>query len=48
MVDKILLNKTQKVSAERESLYILDSDCNENDLYQVEKISLEEAKEKLE
>ena len=48
MVDGILLNETQKVSAEREAPEVLDSDCNENDLYQVDKMRLENNKEKLE
>ena len=48
MVDKILLNETQKVSATREALIVLDSDYDENNLYQVESMSLEENKEKLE
>ena len=46
MVDEILLNETQKVSAVKEAPKILDSD--ENDIYQVERMSLEETKEKLE
>ena len=44
MVDEILLNETQKVSAAREAPEILDSDYDENDLYQVEKMCLEETK----
>ena len=47
-MDEILLNETQKVSAARESPTFLDSDCDENDLYQVEKMILEETKDKLE
>ena len=41
MVDEILLNETQKLSAAREVPEFLDSDCDENDLYQVDKMSLE-------
>ena len=41
VVDEILLNETQKVSVAREAPELLDSDCDENDIYQVEKISLE-------
>ena len=40
MVDKILLNETQKVSAAGEAPELLDSDYGENSLYQVEKMSL--------
>ena len=47
MVDEILLNETQKVSAAREALAFLDSDCGENDLYQVEEMSLDKTKDKL-
>ena len=42
MVDDILLNKTQQVSAARETPEILDSDWNENDL------GHEKTKEKIE
>ena len=48
MVDDILLNETQKVSAAGEAKEILDHDCDENDIYQVEKMSHEEAKKKFE
>ena len=48
VVENILLNETQKVSAAREAPEFLDSDCDENDLYQVEKIILEETKGKIE
>ena len=47
MVDEILLKKTQKLSAAREATGFLDSDCDENNLYQVEKMSLEGTKENL-
>ena len=48
VVDEIRLNETQKVSTEREAPEFLDSDFDENDLYQDEKMSLKETKEKLE
>ena len=48
MVDWILLNETKKVSTAREVPEVLDSDYDENYLYQVEKMSLEETEEKLE
>ena len=44
MVDEIILNETQKVSAAREASENLDYDCDKNDIYQVEKMSLEETK----
>ena len=47
-MDEIILNKTQKLSAARETPKFWDSDCDENDLYQAEKMSLEETKDKLE
>ena len=43
-VNGILLNETQQVSAAREAPDILNSDCDENDLYQVEKMCLEDTK----
>ena len=48
MVLDILLNKTQKVSYARGEPEFLYSDCYENNLYHIEKISLEETNEKLE
>ena len=48
VVDEILLNETQKVSAAREAPDVLDSDCDENNIYWVQKISLERTKKKLE
>ena len=48
MVDKILINETQKLSAARKAPEVLGTDCDDNDLYQVEKMSLEETKEKIE
>ena len=47
MVYEILLNETQKVSTARESPEFWDSHYDENYLYQDEKMSLEETKEKL-
>ena len=47
-VDDILLNEKQQVSPARETPDVLGSDCDENDLYQVEKMCLEYTKEKLE
>ena len=41
-MDEILHNETQKVSD------FLDSDYDENYLYQVERVGLEETKEKIE
>ena len=43
-----MLNETQKVSGAREAPEFLDLDCDENDIYQVEKINIEETKEILE
>ena len=40
VVDEILLNETQNISAAREAQEVLDSDYDENDLYQVERISI--------
>ena len=48
LVDEILLNETHKVSAAREAPENLDYDCDKNDIYQVEKLNLEETKEKIE
>ena len=44
MADEILLHETQKLSAAREAPEVLDSDYDENKLYQVERMSLEETK----
>ena len=41
VVGEILLNETQKLSAVKEVPEFLDSDYDENNLYQVEKMSLE-------
>ena len=45
---KYYFNETQQINAAREAPDFLDSDYYENDLYQVEKLSPEETKEKLE
>ena len=47
VVDGILLNETEKGSATSKALQSLDSDYDENNIYRVEKMSLEETKEKL-
>ena len=47
-VDEILLTENQKVSSVREAPDYLDSGYDDNNVYQVDKISLEETKEKLE
>ena len=47
-MDEILLNETKKVSAvNHEAPELLGNNYDENDLYQVENISLDESKEKL-
>ena len=46
-MDKILLNETQKLSAAREAPEFWDSDYDDNYLYQVERMSLEDNKEKI-
>ena len=46
-MDEILLNETQKVSAVRGAPGLLDSDYDENNLCQVENITLEETTETL-
>ena len=40
VVDEIILNETQKVSAAREAPSFLESDYDEKCLYQVERMSL--------
>ena len=47
MVDEILLHETQKLSAAREAPEFLDSDYEYKNLYQVERVILQETKEKL-
>ena len=45
-MDEILLNETKKVSAvNHKAPYILENDYDENDLYQMENMSLDETKE---
>ena len=47
-VDEILLNETQKLCAmNHEAPAFLDSEYNENDLYQVDKMIFEETKKNL-
>ena len=48
LVDEILLHETQKVSDAKGAPEFLDSDFDQNNLYRVEKMSLEDTKEKLE
>ena len=48
VVDRIILNETQKVSSAREAQVFLGSDYDADDLYKVEKMILEEIKEILE
>ena len=48
MLGEILLHATQKASYEKEAPAFLESDYDENDLYQVERMSLEDTKEKIE
>ena len=47
MVDEILLNETWKVSAAKEAPEFWDSDYDYTDLYEVESMSLEDTKEKV-
>ena len=44
MVYDILINETQKLSAARQAPEFLESDYDVNDLYQVEKRSIEETR----
>ena len=44
MVDEILLNETLKVSTAREAPEFLGSSCDDNDLFQVERTSIEKKK----
>ena len=48
VVDEILLNESQKVGAARESPKFWYSDYHENDIYQIEWMSIEDTKEKVE
>ena len=43
-MDNILLNETQILNSARKAFEFLDSDYDANDLYQVEKMSLEETR----
>ena len=47
-MDEILLHETQIVSAAKEAPDFLESDYDENKLYQVENMILEETQETLE
>ena len=47
-MDEILLHETQKVSAAKEAPEFLESNYDENKLYQFGNISIEDTKEKLE
>ena len=47
-MDEILLHKTQKISALKETPEFLESGYDENKLYRVENMSIEETKEELE
>ena len=47
-VDEILLHENEKVSAAREAHENVDSDFDDNKIYQIDNMSLEETKEKLE
>ena len=47
-MDEIILTENQQVSAVREAPECLDSDYYDNDSYQVNKIIIEETKEKFE
>ena len=44
MVDEIILHETKKVSAAREAPECLESDYDEDELYQVDRVSLEDTK----
>ena len=46
-MDGILLHETQKVSAVKEAPACFKCDYDENELYQLENMSLEDTKEKL-
>ena len=48
VVDEILPHETKKVSAAREAPEFLESDYDENKIYQVDNMILEETKEKRE
>ena len=42
VVDEILLHETQKESAAREALEVLDSNYDDNNLYHLERMGIEE------
>ena len=46
--DEILLHKNQKVSAKKEGHENVESNFDENKLYQIDNMSLDDTKEKLE
>ena len=48
VVDRIILNETQKLSSAREAQGFLEPDYDADDLYKVKRMSLEETKERLE
>ena len=45
-MNEILLNETQKVNASRKGPEFLDSDYDDDYIYQIESMSIEETKEK--
>ena len=47
-MEEILLQETQKVSAVREAPELLETYYDEKDIYEVERMSLEDTNEKLE
>ena len=47
-MEEILLQETQKVSAVREATELLETYYDEKDIYEVERMSLEDTNEKLE
>ena len=46
-MDKILLHENEKLSAAKEAHEKVESDFDENELYHIENMSLEDTKEKL-
>ena len=46
-MDEIILKENNKVSAEEEAHENTESDFDENDLYQIDNMSLDEKKEKM-
>ena len=47
VMDEILMHKNQKVSASKEVPENIDSDFDENGIYHIESMSLDDIKEKL-